>query len=105
MPASHESVVASSPAPLSKEKARPKTKSPKVRKSQLARRIWKHRRMIMKYIICAVLAVAVYVALGSMFAPANGTALILVCLGKWGGFTYKGLASVGSFAILHSKVG
>jgi len=105
MPAKDEREVAvdSPKSPATAAPKAPKKKSA-ARKSHALARIWTHRRPIVKYAICAALAICVYVALGTYFEPTSGAALVVVALGKWGTFTYKGLSAFAAFCVLHARM-
>lgn len=58
----------------------------------------------MKTIIALGLGVAVFISLGALVPWTGTTALVVTILGKWGAFSYKGLAGFFAAGILHGRL-
>ncbi len=59
---------------------------------------------MIKLTIAAVVAVAIYIALGVVLPISGYTALVVTILGTWGAFTYKGLVAIFAMFTLAAKM-
>lgn len=69
----------------------------KARRFGLVKSILKRRRTMIKLAIATVLAIALYVALGTILPFTGATALTVALLGTFGAFSYKGLLAIAAF--------
>lgn len=59
---------------------------------------------MIKLTIAAVVALAVYIALGVVLPVSGHVALVVTVLGTWGAITYKGLVAIFAMYLLAARM-